>query len=328
MERRTTEGRKERGTGEQGTVFGGITPYRPCGTYKEGTLIGVRITSTLIKRLYYKGEPREFLCPKKEYHHILLGDRVVPPTENMKRGLLFEAIIAGDHETEYAVERSLRLQNGRQSVHTVRIYEQAERFDIIAHKYGIKLDKYQVKYHGGLEIKHFEHINFELEGTGDLETPIESPMFSHNNALIDIKLTMDRNSEFSEFSWGAPQYMDHTQLVLYSYLSGLPAAYMVFDYKSRDRGHKIIPVATMAMFPDGQPDDLARQQHYNAAKDRFVALKVAIKDTAHTVLKWDAEGYPAEPSFEACKSCPMNPQNNLFIEKEQICKMASQTEIV
>ena len=306
-----------------------LRKYKPCGTYNdEGTLTGLRITSTLIKRLTYKNEPRQEICPRKEYHHILKGDVKTPPSDIMKRGILFEAICLKDEEVEYQMERKLRLRNGKQSVHTQRIYEAAERFAMIADKYEMTINENQVTVHGDLEIERFEHIKFELEGTIDNITGVNSPIFHHARAGIDMKLTMDRNSEFSEWSWGKPEYMDHVQLVLYGFLSKLPQAYMIFDYKARDRGHKFIPVATPEMFPNGQPEDLHMRQHYNLAKERFTDLRINIKDVAHTILKWDATEYEPEPSYEACKNCPLSPQNFNEDDQSLLCKQASYTSIV
>lgn len=284
------------------------------------------ISSTLIKRLFFKGEERQFLCPKKEYHHILKGDIKEPPSEAMIRGLLFESICFRDKEAEEYYERKLRLNKGGQSVHTQRIYDAARMFDIVANKYEISIEDTQVPLHGTLEIERFEHIKFSLKGTADIITPINSPGFGHNKAVIDVKLTMEF-TDFGEYCWNSPQFMDHTQAVLYSYLSGLPFAYLINSYSSKARGHKMIPIATPQLFPNGQPDDLNKLQHYNVAKDRFTDFKVVIKDVAHKVLKWHAEGFPSNPSFEACKHCPLNPLNYIDMGIP-VCDNASFTEII
>ena len=242
------------------------------------------------------------------------------------RGLLFEAICFKDTEAERYYEEKLRLNKGGQSVHTQRIYDQARMFDIVASKYGISIENTQVPLHGDLEIERFDHIKFSLEGTADIVSHINAPGFSYNKAITDLKLTMDRNSEFGEYSYGAPQFMDMTQGSIYSFLSGTPFALLVFDYRSRDRGHILIPVATMAMFPK-QPTDPKMLQYYNVAKDRFTDLKVVIKDTAHMILKWDALEYPIASSFEACKSCPLNPYNYIDVGVP-VCDNASFTEII
>ena len=202
--------------------------YKPCATYVDGELTKLRLSSTLLKRLYYKGEPRQDTCPKKEYHHILKADIRQPPSEIMMRGLLFEAICFRDKEAEEYYAEKLTLNNGRRSIHTDRIYEQAQMFEMVAGKYGLTIDNTQVHLHGGLHMPKFPDIEFSLEGTADIVTEIHATGFDYAVAVVDLKLTMDRNSEFGEFAWGAPQFMDHTQAILYSYLANVPAAYLFF----------------------------------------------------------------------------------------------------
>jgi len=282
--------------------------------------------------LFWRGEARPY-CPRKIKHTILLGDRKAPPTMSMMYGRYFEEVcFKGRYIDEY--DRAIRLSSGKKSIQQLRIEEQADMFPMIANRYGIQVHNSDEKrniwrrLHGRLEVKEHPEIEFELKGTCDIESPVEMTGFSYTKAIIDLKLTMDRESKFGEYCWGTPEYMDLFQIVFYSYLGQVPGAYLVFDYRPSGRGHKFIPVATEAMFhnPDGSPNQkmiTENAEFYQAAKDRQVKLRVLIKDTVDAILKMDAEGYPKMPSYDNCSNCPLNPVNQLEEKDENyICRKA------
>ena len=97
--------------------------------------------------------------------------------------------------------------------------------------------------------------------------------------------------------------MDFTQAILYSTVTNLPFFYLIFDYKAKDRGHRLIPVNTMAMHPNSNADDPGLIQ----AKQRDVDLRGSVRKTIEEVIKMDYDGYPAKGGYDECQNCPINP---------------------
>ena len=292
--------------------------YAENGDLKELTL-----SSSLYGKLYFKNELRSNLCPKKFWAGYLMGARQESSTDAMIKGTYFETKAIGGGRTGN-VDDLVRLKDGSRSMDQMRIDEQVNMFQMVVQSYGMNIDNVQVHKEMPIEIERFPDIKFKLSVTGDMITPVNIKGYSYPLIVTDLKLTKDRTSEFSEYCWGKPEYMDFFQIILYSTVFNIPGAYLVFDYKPENRGHIFLPVATMAMFPDGKPKDHALQGGYETAKLRAQDLQIGLKNTAYTILKWHAEGYPTEPSYDACDKCPLNPKNQLKEEDPRyICQEAS-----
>ncbi len=288
-------------TGKRPTV---LNDYPPCATYKENKLTGLRITSSLIRALYFKGEYRE-PCAKKVYHNYLLGDFKSPPTRPMQYGNYFESRCLGHGREGYKTEAPL-LKNGRRPVAVERIDSQVHAFEMVAVNMGISTEFVQVKKFISIDMgDRFEGMKMVLEGVADIITPVHIKGFDYDLAGIDLKLAGDRDNTHGEYCWGSPQFLDPIQLVIYSYLFKIPFAYLIFDYKAQDMGYRFIPVATMAMEAD-LPDDFKL-----LARQREADLMAVVKNTIEQIVMWDSEGYPVTANSMNCERCPMNPVNNL-----------------
>lgn len=223
----------------------------------------------------------------------------------MQYGNYFESEVLG-HGREGYKTPAPRLKNGKVPVDIERINEQIHAFEMVAVNMGISTEFVQVKKSIPVDMgERYKHINILLEGVADVITPVHVKGFNYELAGIDLKLTKDRDTVHGEYCWGAPQFLDPIQLVIYSYIFNLPFAYLVFDYKPQDRGYRFIPVATRAM-EDNLPDD-----YKLLARQREASMKATVKNTIEKIVMWDLEGYSVTPNSKNCKDCPLNPANNM-----------------
>lgn len=269
-----------------------------------------------MKGLFFKGEPRP-ICARKLYHSLLLGDLKVPPTPIMMNGSYFEALCFKQHDLAEYWRKKLMIGHKTVPIALSRIEEQSRMFDVVTKRYGIVIttegpDKnIWIDLKGKLEYNKFPEIEFNLEGASDIITPVTVTGFSYNRIVLDLKLTIDRNSRFGEYCWGEPQFMDVSQIIFYSYLAKVPAAYLVFDYKKDARGHKFIPVATEAMFPENKRSQYENNETFRTARQRQEDLNILVENTILRVIRWHNEGYEETPSYDNCDKCPLNPSNQI-----------------
>jgi len=252
-------------------------------------------------------------CPRKIKETYLTGNNSNPPTLSMQKGLYFESLLLGKGRTGSLFDLP-RLKNGNKSIDQIRIDEQVNYAQMVSKMYGIEIIKegktcnVQVASSRPLSFSQYPNLKLNLSGGLDIVSPISVPKtkYDYAAAVIDIKLTMSRFNEHGHYCWALPQYMDFTQGVLYSTITGLPFFYLIFDYKEKKgNGHLLLPVATMAMFPNGlvNPED---EEYYNMAKQRASDLRVNVKTTVEQVLMMDAQGYPEKPSYDNCERCPIS----------------------
>ncbi len=262
--------------------------------------------------MIYKNDINDY-CPKRLYETYLTGNYNNPPSLSMEKGLYFESLALGKGRSGSLFDLP-RLINGNKSIDQQRIDNQAHMFSMVADMYKMsiikdgKLCNVQVPASMELQIKEYPDVKLKLTGGLDIVSPIDVPKtdYKYDMAVIDLKLTMSRFNEHGKYCWGVPQYLDLTQGVLYSTITGLPFFYLLFDYKEKTgNGHILIPVATMAMFPNGLQDP-KDEQYYNSAKQRLVDLRVNVKTAVEQVMMIDSQGYPERPSYSNCERCPLS----------------------
>ena len=150
-----------------------------------------------------------------------------------------------------------------------------------------------------------ESTNFcvvRIEGTLDILTAFtyydefDKPVF-YPLANIDVKTCGDIDSIFNEeFQWGQPQFRDHFQMDLYSYIFHwnfgviLPAFYMVFDWKDTENKKGEFHVGFKWV-----PHEVTAENHFTAKETVRKAIDV-IKHEHKT-------GWQPKPSYEACSKC-------------------------
>lgn len=280
------------------------TPYieiNPDGSVKK-----IIVSQSLISRFYKKGEVRDY-CPMKEYHVNILKDVREIPTEPMMNGQFFETLALGS--TAYGVMDSLPLtKKGTKSISQQRIEEQVLNFKLVCEQHGIIINKeekpgmpknVQKNFYIPIELEGFneEGIETVISMTADILSPISYGQVDYPMAVLDLKLTWDRNSTFGDYCWGVPEYMDHIQAYVYGFILGFPFFYIVFDYNSKERGYKIIPVNTNLQHPDSNKREEAMRRYKETIE--------IIKETINRILNHHYHGWYTNPNHDNCKSCPL-----------------------
>ena len=199
-----------------------------------------------------------------------------------------------------------RKKNGTKTIDHERIDEQIMIFDEVCKKYGIIIQKENdngrkknVQIPDLVEIKNIGGYDFPIfmSMTYDIISPISYGEVDLPAAIIDLKLTKNRDSTFPPYCWGSPEHMDHIQAFVYSFYSHLPFFYLIFDYKANDRGHKILPVNTNMNHP--------RKQKAAEARLRMDQMMTTIKGVLADITHYQELGWHTEPSYLNCKNCPI-----------------------
>lgn len=275
----------------------------PYVTIVDNRITEIFIHQSLIKRLQYKGEKIN-QCWKKVWHTELLCDYNNPMTKSMTFGVFFETLCIGKSNSDPIYDLK-RKRNGDKTIDQVRIEEQAYLFKNTLDKYGIILipdgqgsyRNVQVSQKIKHEMEGYEDIDIYVEGVADIISPVSYGKYNYDTAVIDLKLTLNRESNYGYYCWGTPEYMDHIQAFIYSYIFKMPFLYWVFDYNSRDRGEKIIPINTNIEHKD--------RGKAMEARIRFKDMMQAIRSTAADILTYHTMGWPIVPKYERCKPCPI-----------------------
>jgi hypothetical protein len=237
----------------------------------------------------------------------------------MLKGLYFESNCLGATANDEELVLDLpRVQSkgkkfGTKTIDHERIDEQIMLFDSYCQKHGVIIVKDPI--HSGLKknvqikkVVEFEadwleqdypDVKLYMKGVADIISPVHDVDFNYPMAVIDLKLTVNRNSTFGEFAWGSPQYMDHTQGVLYSWFWKLPFVYWVWDYSSKERGNKFVQliIDTESSDYEIRQESLTRLQEM---QQTIRACTVLIME-----LTYNNQWGDTNPIFELCKDCPV-----------------------
>jgi len=272
-----------------------------------GKITSLRISKSLIRQLIYKGEPYP-VCPYKVYHSLLLRDVVTPPSDSMLKGLYFESKCLGlSADGKSTIDLPRHKKTGAKLADHERIDQAVERFFQVKQDYRLMIDKNQVQVYHKRRWADSENpckINVYLDGTLDFISPITTPGYTFASAVIDLKLTKDKdcvesfsNGLFHATPWGNMEAADFTEAMMYRLIFGKPFVYLVFDYKGANAGFKDIPVITDIDDPD--PKKAAK------ARYRMADLKNTISWVVNAILQWESLGWPMTPIAKVCASCPI-----------------------
>jgi len=192
----------------------------------------VLISQSLMKQFIMFNDPIEF-CPyqiKRTYIDKAYDKR----TDAMTNGVFFESLAIGGDVRGNTITDLPRLRTGKKSTDHKRIESQVLEFKRDANELELEIDRFTSQqrfckvWHGMADVD----IIVIFIGGLDLLSPIK-----YNGekrlAAIDLKLTKDVSNTNGNFCWGSPNDMDHTQAYSYSWMTGLPFYYMVYDYKPK-----------------------------------------------------------------------------------------------
>jgi len=286
--------------------------------YKEGGQTILTVSSSLIKKMYFKNMIREDFCNLNFYWCDILKKCPSISSEAMLKGLYFESAILGSTADGSSVTDLPRhKKTGKKLTDHIRIDELIHKWDQYAHLHEIVITKQkegkntQLRFSKELQIleiqEHWPGLKVILKMDTDLISPIKDDEgVFHEGAVIDLKLTGSLDNTFGEYAWGEPERIDHLQAFIYSYFLELPFFYVVAGVKEGE--YKIFPVNTDR---NSEYEAIA-----NEAKMRYKETLRRIIDFINSVMEKETrdQWLLQWPSKSKCKTCP-------FTHK---CKSATQ----
>ena len=253
----------------------------------------INISQSLIKELR-----KENFCPKRIEASYILGMEGYT-TDNQLKGNYFEYKTLESPDKFGKIPELPKLKNGSTSAEEIRILEQVEAFnkhkdnekfkiDILAKNISLAVNYKDVTLTGRLDFIgkiHYKQTN------------------KIANLIGDLKLTGEFQS-YGDFSWNRPEFMDHTQAIMYQFLVNnylkddtindinklldknleTHFIYFVYDYSTKKQ-YSFIKVLYSSM--------------------REAELKEDIRKTQIAMLEMQEQGYPYNPSYDDCKKCPL-----------------------
>ena len=286
------------------------------------------LSQSLISRLLYKGTEKELICPRRIYCIDIIKSHHYR-TESMLKGSFFETLCIGrgvggkitddlkrkrltkkqDIDNQKRKLNNLPLLLGEKTMDQIRIEQQAARFKILSAKYQISVLEENTQVH--IKIPWHKNPDIMLGLSFDIFPTAIITGSGLKLAIIDLKLTADIHVTFGEYCWGAPEYLDVIQGMMYHYgarqvvdhvalnphmteLLTKPAVdlikqnqlhfyYWVFNYKKETLEDKLIKVEW----------DNQREQELHEAIRKAVSL----------IEYYEALNWPTKPDFRLCKEC-------------------------
>jgi len=171
------------------------------------------LTQTLIKEITTKhGYYRDDACPRAIYEKYMAKNPIMEvTTEPMQAGIYGETLILGGGARGKVVDGlSLNKKTNQKRKHQLNIEEQALRAPIWCLKKGISI-------HKGINTQVPIAKYFDPDKKIIVRTEIDlfpTPFIHNDNleiAVMDLKFTGDIYSDFGDYSWGKPEFLDHLQ---------------------------------------------------------------------------------------------------------------------
>jgi hypothetical protein len=189
------------------------------------------LSQSLMKKFIKRGNIIDF-CPWKVFEESI-NKKYREPTEAMLKGLFFETKVLGGSAKGAAVHSLRKQKSGKKYIYQIRIESQVLEARKDIKRLGISVNKITTQQRFAKIWHGFDEFDVTVIITGELD--VLSHMNKENGkrvlTTIDHKLTADLTSTWGDFSWGAPDTMDHIQAHTYEFLTGLPFVYFIYDYK-------------------------------------------------------------------------------------------------
>lgn len=273
----------------------------------NGKITELRVSKSLIRQLLYKGTPYP-ACPSKVLHTLLLRDVISPPTDSQIKGLYFESKCLGaTADGNYVEDLPRHKKTGDKLADHERIDQAINLFSRVKEEYGLLVTPNRIQLYHKRRWKDPScewDILIYLDGILDLISPIRNCRYSFPEAVIDLKLTRDRdvvetysNGLFHSTPWGNMAQADFTEAMMYRLIFGRPFVYLVFDYRKENPGYRDIPIITDVTDPD--------QEKASKATERMIDLYKTLRWVIITIKQWESDGWPMSPIPKVCNSCPI-----------------------
>jgi len=287
-------------------------PPVPTCTLVDGKITAITLTQSFIKQIMWTGPATQYVgswdlrpdaCAFQVYNVNILHKYKFPTSQAQLSGQYFEtqAIGAGAYGSTHYLPRNTR--TGQPKVGEERILEAVKLFKQVAEQTGILIDKRNTQVVKTIPIldSEFEDIQVSIKCVADIISPFKYENIDYDLAVVDLKLSADRNSEFFKtrepwlsFCWGNPEKMSSLQGTVYSTVFEIPFLNLIFDYKKNDPGFKVVPVKTIMSHPDDQE-----------ARLRHKEMKQGVKKAISQLVEWSEWDWPTNPGLH-CTKCPVS----------------------
>jgi hypothetical protein len=297
--------------------------------------MAINISYTLISQVLYNGNVIDH-CPRRVYWEYLSPVKFKDETDPMIEGQFFETLAIGSGRDGAAVTDLRRNQKtGEKRVIQERIEYQAIEFKRIARQKEMKIhnDKNFSNVQWPIRMRWEKDPEIIIEIHPDIVlTPYTIKTDNENIsvlATVDTKLTGNLSNDWGKFQWADISKKDLLQAHLYTYVI------MNFDKEWNKQ-----------LEPDLPWDDLFNDQVMNLLNPQSYVFVYAIFESAKTLnhkfhietykeinikqmhesirmaieiyRRMARDGYPANPSFELCKNCPIRNKCNEANNNESI----------
>jgi len=243
------------------------------------------VSSSLIKKLMYRGEPRR-VCPQQVYRCYILKDVDTVQTDSMLYGSYFETLCLGSGARGRKTNELPRLEltkkqeqanriaiakgqpqiyYGDKSTAQVKIEAQAAEFRRLCAKYQVV-----VASPYNTQVLVYKQFDEDIMAVGEMDI-FPTPVMTKRGlkvAILDLKLTGDINSDWGEYCYGKPEELDDTQGLMYHYLA------RDIDFDLNDE-----------MNPDNNLRDLFTEAVRNIIKDGELEFALWVFDYKKTMEK-------------------------------------------
>lgn len=246
----------------------------------------IELSQTLIKHLL---DGRQ--CPHKAMAMYIKKTHRNESSVAQMRGQYFEYLTLGNPDYYGKMIKDLpRNADYSKTTDQVNIEKLARRFkEEVIPLYDIHIigKNYELSHQWTDDIK----LTTRLDFIGTMKYNDEDIHF-----LGDLKLTANMKSTYGDYAWGMPHLMDHTQALFY---------YLVFsrEYKSLDEP---MPDPKFIYFIFDYKHQDFTLLHVKPDSIRMMEIRESIRLAAEKIEQYTLTGYPYLPTYDNCKSCPLN----------------------
>ena len=285
------------------------------------------INQSIIRTFLRNGEEREY-CYRRIYLTKVAKTISSPQSDPMLYGKYFESQCLGSSamgekindlprkkltravEAENAVrkDRGKRPLRGEKYLHHIRIDEQIARFKVLLNHHKIMVNESNVQV--PLFTIWDQDPDVLLKAELDIFPTTIRLEDKLNAAIIDLKLTADIHNEWGEYCYGKPEYLDLIQAKMYHYIvrnlisslnPGIDTL-LTDSVKSLIENNNILFLLWIFNYKKENLEDKFIIVKWDKQKEQ--ELHESIRKTIAILNHGEAEGWPTNPQYSICKSCP------------------------
>lgn len=283
---------------------------------------------SLIHRLFDHGNYREGVCMKKIKSIYIDKEIREKATEAQEGGLYFEGLCLGE-SAGFGITDLKRKPNGSKTATQERLDMQHLNF-----KVGCINNFINIQPLINTQVKVWKKFTDYIYVTGVLDIFPTTILYLEEilpMVLIDLKTTKDLDNTFGNYAWGRFEDMDHSQLSMYSFLlrdldielnrkMGSKLATNNLYRKEWNDLYQNVPTFYW-VFESGPK---MRNQLFKVNQDngRINEVMELIRKTSGLIDDEYSrpDGWSAQPSYNECRYCPLNPLNGGLCKEVNLIK--------